>query len=114
MGKLNEHLNGLVDKEVFVVQTDGRGFKGVLREYDEDILVLDDVVETSTRELTWRRPVVAIPHSDRGDGKEESYVAILRELVIKMDHIMRIWTWSPERLEKQHKYVIRQRSQELE
>jgi len=77
---LLEELKEIADKDIVVIMTDGRGFRGKLKKYDNETLVLTDVFETSNQEVDeqgrmyWRR----VLHS---------------KLIVRVDKVMRIWPW---------------------
>jgi len=106
MGILQKRLRDFMNKEIIVVMGDGRAFKGVLGEFDETALLLKDVLETSTSEIRWKSPVVPVSGSkaekvnaDYGGlsfGESEKGIARLKEVLLAMSGVMRVWLWSPE------------------
>jgi len=68
------------DKQIIIIMEDGRGFRGKLVRFDEDVIVLKEVFETLNQDVDekgymfWRRVL-------------HSY------LVINSAHITRVWPW---------------------
>lgn len=107
---LQKKLKELMQKEVLIVMEDGRGFKGRLVEFDEEYIVLRDVIESSTVELRWRVPLVALPPSEKDTklgeggimvGDTGSKLVKLNEVIIRIPMILRIWTWTPEKVKEE-------------
>ena len=77
---LHEELKEISDKDVVIIMMDGRGFRGKLKKFDDETLVLSDVFETSNQEVDehgrmyWRR----VLHS---------------KLIVRIPMILRIWPW---------------------
>ena len=67
-------------KDLVVIMDDGRGYRGKLARYDDDVIVLKDVYETLNQEVDergymfWRR----VLHS---------------RLIINIAKVMRVWPW---------------------
>jgi len=67
-------------KDVVIIMEDGRGYRGKILRYDDDVIVLKDVYETLNQEVDergymfWRR----VLHS---------------KLIIRADKILRTWPW---------------------
>lgn len=110
MSILQKRLKELLQKEMLIVMEDGRGFKGKLVEYDDEYIVLKDVIESSTVELRWRVPLVALPPSEKGTDLDKEGLTIgdtgsklvkLREVMIRIPMILRIWTWTPEKVKEE-------------
>ena len=89
MNLRKRYLNDLLGQDILVVTTDSRSFKGKLLEYDEEAMLLRSVIETSTREMKWHKPEVTLPVNPDGTGEVVKHR--LDEVVVLMDHIMRIW-----------------------
>jgi len=76
--ELEEFLSG--DREIVVVMVDGRGFRGRMTRYDDEVVVLKDVKETLNEEpsesgiIQWRK----VLHS---------------KLIIRLEHVLRVWPW---------------------
>ena len=105
MGILHRRLREYLNREIVVVMSDGRAFKGILTEYDETALVLRDVLETSTSEVRWKIPIVQIPgfrydNRSSGDmvfGEREKLAPQEKEVVLILHSIIRIWLWGREK-----------------
>jgi len=64
------------------------------------------VLETSTSEIRWKSPVVPVSGSkqDRTTseygglsfGESDKGIARLKEVLLSMTGVMRVWLWSPE------------------
>ncbi len=89
MNLRKRYLDGMLGHDVLVVTSDSRSFKGVLIEYDEEAMLLQAVIETSTREIKWHKPEVAMPVNPDGTGGVIQ--RRLDEVMILTDHVMRIW-----------------------
>lgn len=106
MTLLELRLKEVIDHELLVVQTDGRAFKGRLVEFDDNFIMLHDCLETTTKEVKWKNVVVPLPspkerimRSEEGGltyGEKEKKVAVLRKVMINVQHILRMWLWDPE------------------
>ena len=112
MDILEKALKKLVGKDILLVQMDGTGFKGILEEYDDDALVLSEVSEIDPETLTWCAPKVSMINGPAGVKEKTGEIAKLNRAIFLTSHIMRIWEWSPEKVEKAQKFVIRQKSQD--
>jgi small nuclear ribonucleoprotein (snRNP)-like protein len=77
---LRDVLGANRDRQIIVIMKDGRGFRGRLLRWDEEVIVLKEVFETLNQEVDekgymfWRRVL-------------HSY------LVINVDYVIRIWPW---------------------
>jgi small nuclear ribonucleoprotein (snRNP)-like protein len=107
---MEKYLEKFQGKEVLVVQVDGNAFKGTLKEYDEKFMVMENVIQTSTQQRNWFRVTVAVPRSGTPSkekmiggtivGDTESMLLELKTSLISLDHIMRIWLWTPKIVEE--------------
>ncbi len=105
MGILHRRLRDYLGREIIVVMSDGRAFKGILTEFDETAVVLKEVLETATSEIRWKPPLVPVTgsrsslNSDAGlldFGVAEKGMARLKEVVLHPDGILRVWLYQPE------------------
>lgn len=106
MGIMHRRLRDYLGKEIIVVMTDGRAFKGTLGEFDETAVVLKDVLETSSTDIKWRQPLVpsASHRSERrldigselDIGETERLMTRLKEVVLATSGILRVWLWNPD------------------
>jgi len=77
---LKEVLGANRDTQMIVIMKDGRGFRGKLLRFDDEVIVLKEVFETLNQDVDekgymfWRRVLHA-------------------QLVINAQHVIRIWPW---------------------
>jgi len=77
---LKDVLGANRERQMIVIMKDGRGFRGKLLRYDDEVIVLKEVFETQNQEVDekgymfWRR----VLHS---------------HLIINTEHVIRIWPW---------------------
>jgi small nuclear ribonucleoprotein (snRNP)-like protein len=105
MSIIKKYLGKFVDKEIIIVQIDGNAFKGKLREYDEEFLLIENVIQTSTKQHNWFKVTVAVPTSTSLSseklidgtivGDTESKLLELTTALISVNQVMRIWLWEP-------------------
>lgn len=104
---VEKRLAEVLERDLLVVQTDGRAFRGRLVEFDKDFLMLHDCLETSTKDVRWKQVVVPLPPSDSmkvtryepggvSYGEKDSKVAVLKKVMINITQVQRIWLWDPE------------------
>lgn len=105
MGIFHRRLRDYLGREIIVVMSDGRAFKGILTEFDETAVVLKEVLETATSEIRWKHPLVPVTgsrpsaESDVGlldFGEAEKSMARLKEVVLHPGGILRVWIYQPE------------------
>lgn len=106
MSLIDKHMKSYLNQEVILVQVDGSAFKGKLMEYDEKYVVLEEVIQTSTKQRNWFTVTVAVPSKSMENndkliggsiiGDTESEVLELKTAIIALEHIMRIWLWRPK------------------
>jgi small nuclear ribonucleoprotein (snRNP)-like protein len=84
MGLVDE-ISDFKGKDIVVIMEDGRGYRGKLVRFDDEIIVLKDVYETLNQEVDergymfWRR----VLHS---------------KLLIRVAKIMRMWPWDAPKI----------------
>jgi len=110
LATLERYMEKFLKKEILIVQVDGNAFKGTLMEYDENFLTLENVIQTSTKQRNWFRVTVAVPRGGTPSkdkliggtivGDTESMLLELKTALISINHIMRIWLWTPKRVEE--------------
>lgn len=98
-----DQLRELLGKELVAVCLDGAAYRGRLEKYDDESIVLQEVLELNPKDLRWIEPQVS-PQAD-GDlgGQIDAYGSIdtrrmrvsLRHCIIRIDTISRIWPWLP-------------------
>ena len=110
MAIMEKYLQKFKGKEILLVQVDGNAFKGTLMDFDEKNMVLENVIQTSTKQRNWFRVTVAVPRSGTPSkdkmiggtivGDTESMLLELKTSIISLDHVMRIWLWTPKIVEE--------------
>ena len=92
---LQTELAELLHKEIAVIMADGNAYRGKLKKFDEDILILEEIFETSTHEIDWIE-------TDDGSGKPVTIKGFvpwrrvtLPRLIIRTEMVLRIWPWRP-------------------
>ena len=91
-------LKGLVNQEIAVVMVDGNCYKGILTEFDSDLVVLREVEETTNDEICWQEPgseQATGPACDERRGYLVWNKVALPEVLIRVKGILRIWPWKP-------------------
>jgi len=109
MSVLAKHLKDLVGHEVIVVMNDDRTFKGRLVEFDQTWMSLHDVTEGSTQNLRgWEEPAVSSGIVEKyitmrgivSEEKDRTKVIRLKDVLINIPQVLRIWPLRPEYLAK--------------
>jgi small nuclear ribonucleoprotein (snRNP)-like protein len=92
---LDKELSNLVNSEIAVIMNDGSGYRGKLIKCDRDIIVLENIYETSNQEIEW---VEAKAGNDK-KPKAKGYLAwrkvTLPQVIIRVPMVLRIWPWTP-------------------
>lgn len=107
MGLLEEHLKGMVGKDIVVVMIDGQAFKGKLVSYDTESLVLDNVMEARATDARWREALVTMPITGSEAeaaggimlGDTGTSMLKLTTVIVRIPHITRVWVWAPKKPE---------------
>ncbi|MEW5761230.1 MAG: hypothetical protein AB1779_10755 [Candidatus Thermoplasmatota archaeon] len=87
---LKEELSQFVGKDVVVIMTDGRGYRGKVDKHDDEVTVMKEVYETLNQEVDekgymfWRK----VLHT---------------RLIINNKMIMRIWPWDAPKVATKQK-----------
>lgn len=106
---LTKHLKDLVGHEIIVVMSDDRTYKGRLAEFDEAWIVLHDVTEGTTQNLRgWEEPAVSAGIVEKyitvrgivSEEKDRTKVIRLKDVLIHVPQVLRIWPLRPEYLAK--------------
>ena len=106
---LSKHLKDLVGNEVIVVMDDDRTYKGRLIEFDEAWMVLHDVTEGTTQNLRgWEEAAVSAGIVEKyitmrgivSEEKDRSQIIRLKDVLINIQQVLRIWPLRPEYLAK--------------
>ncbi len=92
---IQQELTELLHQEIAVIMSDGNAYRGTLKKFDGEIIILSEIYETSTHEIDWVET----------EGKREKPVTIkgfvpwrkitLPRLIIRMNEVLRIWPWIP-------------------
>lgn len=93
---IDDELTKLVDTEVAVIMNDGHAYRGILNRFDTEILVLENIYETSNQEIEW----VKTKDPDDDKVKTKGYLpwrkVTLPNLIIRLPMVLRIWPWQKE------------------
>lgn len=109
MTLLSNKLKSLSGQEIVVVMVDNRAFRGVLVEFDDDTIVLRNVVEALPNNASgWEEPTssTGIVHkvvTYQGVFSHEdttAEVVKLKDVMIRTTGVLRIWEWSLKNVEK--------------
>ena len=100
---LQTEMTDLLHSEIAVIMADGNAYRGTLKKFDQEILILTEIYETSTHEIDW-------VETDGGGGKPVAIKGFvpwrrvtLPKLLIRMDMVLRIWPWKPGKEKKPKK-----------
>jgi len=101
---LQKHLNELIGKDIVLVMSDGQAFKGKLSAFDEENIMLTDVMESRATDARWREALVTVPSAGiEGVGGSgimigDSGTSMLKltTVILRIQHISRVWLWKPE------------------
>lgn len=109
MTLLKQQLSNFVNKDILVVQVDGNAFKGKLLAYDDSHILMENMIQTSTTQRSWFTVTVAVP-KENGDsdrvvggtvvGDSNSKLLKLKTAILSIDHITRVWLWTPELMQE--------------
>ena len=109
MSLFQSKLKEQVGKEIVVVMIDNRAFRGTLVDHDTETLVLRNVVEALPNNASgWEEPTssTGIVHKvvtwqgvfSHEDTRAE--VVKLKDVMIRLAHVVRIWEWSLGNVQK--------------
>lgn len=94
---LRKYLTKSVGKRIIVITSDGGGYMGMLKEFDNDFIVMSDVYESTTAtSLTWHKvnmesPVIVSNDIDDEGGTSLTPTMKLNDVIIHLSHVIRIW-----------------------
>lgn len=103
MGILQSRLAALKGEQVVVVMADHRAFRGKLVDFDDQVMVLSDVVEGSTQNTKgWEEPTVSTGLIEKvvtwqgvfaheNPGAEQ---VRLKDAIILLSGVLRMWEFS--------------------
>jgi small nuclear ribonucleoprotein (snRNP)-like protein len=117
---LTKHLKDLVGHEIIVVMADDRTYKGRLVEFDEGWMLLKDITEGSTQNLRgWEEAAVSAGIVEKyitmrgivSEEKDRDKIIRLKDVLIAVHQVLRIWPLRPEYLAKPEHIHIEGRPQ---
>ena len=90
---LEQELEKLMKKEIAVIMNDVQAYRGILTRFDNEIVVLESVYETSNDEIDW---------VEISDGKKQTSIkgyipwrrVTLPKLIVRLQMVLRIWPWT--------------------
>ncbi|UCH88689.1 MAG: hypothetical protein JSV49_10620 [Thermoplasmata archaeon] len=97
---LTDELKKLVNNEIAIVMNDGMTYRGILTNYDEETIVMENVFEASRGQVDW----IATADAKNSGGKTlKGYLhwrkITLPKLLARTDRVLRIWPWRPSEKE---------------
>ena len=103
MSIILDQLRELLGKELVVTCLDGSAFRGRLEKYDEESIVMQEVLELNKKDLRWMEPQVSPQAEGDITAQIDAYGSIdtrrlrvsLRYVIIRIESISRIWPWLP-------------------
>ena len=102
MSLIEDELEGLVDRSIVVIMSDGKKFRGKLIRFDSKTLVIEDVLELSDR-YQWAKPIIYTTVlrnvTDKPESVDQEDRGYLNEVIINTRHILRVWPWEPRKLD---------------
>ncbi len=92
---LQKRLRGLKGKKIIVVMDGGKAFLGVLKDFDDETIVLSDICEGPSSEIRWKTLEQEEPKKsfDEAYGFVDWICVNLEEVYLRVDHVSRIWPW---------------------
>jgi len=109
MSLLQNKLKAHVGQEIVVVMLDNRAFRGTLVEYDDETLVLREVVEALPNNAAgWEEPTVSTGivhkvvtwHGTFSHEDTRADVVKLKDVMIQIRGVLRIWEFSMKNVAK--------------
>ena len=105
---LTRELKKVVAKEVLVVMNDGHSYRGILADFDDQWLILQNVSEGTTANIRgFEEPAISMAFVDkvvtfRGVQTREGRPDVhrLKDVLVQVRQVLRIWPLTPENLEK--------------
>lgn len=99
MALFQQELTELLDTEIAVVVSDGMAFRGILKKFDHEILILREVYETNNIEVDW----IELKGEKGQPRTVKGYIPWRRvtipEVIIRIPTVMRVWPWKPMDIE---------------
>jgi len=109
MSLLMDRLKLWKGKELVVVMSDERAYRGVLVDFDDQTLLLKGVVEsTSANAHGWEEPTVStgiirkvITYQGIFSHEEkDAEIVRFKDVLIQVPHVIRVWEWGDGNLDK--------------
>ena len=93
---LVDELEELTNTEIAVVMNDGQAYRGTLSGFDEETIILTNILETSNQDVDW---------VESGGGKKGPSIKgymhwrriTLPRLIIRSQMVLRVWPWQPKK-----------------
>ncbi|MBS3781671.1 MAG: hypothetical protein KGY68_03570 [Candidatus Thermoplasmatota archaeon] len=90
---MEKRLKKLKGKKLIAVMDDGEAFLGTLIDFDKDTLVLTEVCEGPSSQIEWSSLDDEEPQPEEGYGFVDWVCVNLEEVIIRVDHVSRLWPW---------------------
>lgn len=89
---LVDELKDLSNKEIVIIMNDGQAYRGNLVDFDEDTIVMNNVLETSNQDIDWVES-----EGKKGPSTIKGYLhwrrITLPKLIVRNEMVLRIWPW---------------------
>jgi small nuclear ribonucleoprotein (snRNP)-like protein len=89
-----QELTTLLKTEIAVIMNDGQAYRGILVRFDNEVVVLENVYETSNDEIDW----VEVSDDKSKATAIKGYIpwrrVTLPKLIVRVPMILRIWPWA--------------------
>ncbi len=92
---LEKELEELLKSEIAVIMNDGQAYRGRLIKFDSEIIVLDNVYETSNEEIDWVETEQKTSKGPSIKGYIPWRRVTLPKLIVRTPMVLRIWPWKP-------------------
>ncbi len=102
-GLLEKELEQYLNQTILVITDDGLAFLGELKDFDSETLILEEVYQTSAKDINWKNTDISDFWTDSvkiREVKQKSsdevgvveWVKIdLERLYVRIEHVVRIW-----------------------
>jgi small nuclear ribonucleoprotein (snRNP)-like protein len=102
MTLFDDELGKWIGKNIIVIMSDGKKFRGTLLNHDSKMLILEGVLELSEK-LQWVKPIIHNTVSNSifsaNDVVDQSDREYLDTVLVNTRHIIRIWPYNPHKVE---------------
>lgn len=92
---LSDELKNLVDNEIAIVMNDGMTYRGILKNFDEETIVMEQVFEASRGQIDWIKTSDGNNSGPTLKGYLHWRKITLPKLYARTDRVLRIWPWMP-------------------